>query len=266
MKAYVSYLKSEIMAGIQYKAAALAGISTQFFWGVVLIMVYKAFYSYSSISSINFRELICYVWLGQAFFSVIYININDSEITSKILNGTVAYELCRPYNLFCWWFMKLLAKRYSAVILRFLPIIIVSLILPKPYNLTLPITLLAFILFIISMFLGSIIVSMLNVLIRLITFFTMQEKGLTSIVCRIGDLLAGMILPLPLLPAIFSTIGEYLPFRLVGDLPFRIYSGNIMTGYALKSIVLQIIWIILLTIIGNMLMKISLKKVCIQGG
>ena len=266
MRAYLSYLKTEIIAGFQYKAAAIAGLSTQFFWGFILVMVYKAFYSHATIASINFRELICYVWLGQAFFSIIYININDNEITSKILNGTVAYELCRPYNLFWWWFIKLLAKRYSAVLLRFLPIIVVSFILPKPYNLTLPITILAFILFIISMIFGSIIVSMLNVLIRLITFFTMQEKGLTSIVCRIGDLLAGMILPLPLLPEIFSKISEYLPFRLVGDLPFRIYSGNIATNYALKSIALQVIWIILLIIIGKSLMKVSLKKVCIQGG
>ena len=266
MKAYLSYLKTEIIAGFQYKASALAGLATQFFWGIILAMIYKAFYSHTTIESINFQELICYVWLGQAFFSIIYININDNEITTKILNGTVAYELCKPYNLFWWWFIKLLAKRYSAVILRFFPVIVFSLLLPKPYNLTLPITLLAFILFIISMILGSVIVSMLNVLIRLITFFTMQEKGLTSIICRIGDLLAGMILPLPLLPEIFLKISEYLPFRLVGDLPFRIYSGNIATNYALKSIMLQVIWIILLIIIGMSLMKKALKKACIQGG
>lgn len=266
MKAYLSYLKTEIIAGFQYKASALAGLATQFFWGIILAMIYKAFYSHTTIESINFQELICYVWLGQAFFSIIYININDNEITTEILNGTVAYELCKPYNLFWWWFIKLLAKRYSAVILRFFPVIVFSLLLPKPYNLTLPITLLAFILFIISMILGSVIVSMLNVLIRLITFFTMQEKGLTSIICRIGDLLAGMILPLPLLPEIFLKISEYLPFRLVGDLPFRIYSGNIATNYALKSIMLQVIWIILLIIIGMSLMKKALKKACIQGG
>ena len=61
-------------------------------------------------------------------------------------------------------------------------------------------------------------------------------------------------------------VSEYLPFRLIGDLPFRIYSGNIDTIYALKSIGLQIIWIIALTILGHLIMKKALKKVCIQGG
>ena len=266
MKGYITYFKSEIIAGLQYKAAAISGLSTQFFWGFLYAIVFKAFYEHASIDAINFKELMAYVWLNQALFAIIYINLNDSEITNSILNGTVAYELCRPYNLFTWWFIKLLSKRYAAAFLRFAPIIAFSLILPEPYNLSLPITLFAFILFIMTMFLGSIIVTLENVIIRMVSFYTLQNKGLSSIFARIGELLAGFILPLPLLPNIIIKASEYLPFRLTGDLPFRIYSGNIAGSYALKSIILQFIWIILLFIIGNLIMKKALKKVCLQGG
>ena len=61
-------------------------------------------------------------------------------------------------------------------------------------------------------------------------------------------------------------ITEYLPFRLIGDLSQRIYSGNINISYGLKSILLQIIWIIILIVIGKTIMNKALSKVSIQGG
>ena len=229
-------------------------------------MLYKAFYSHTSIEAINYQELMCYVWLGQAFFALSYIRTKDQDIRDSIINGTVAYELCRPYNLFWWWYLKLLAKRYAAVLLRFSPIIILGMIIPYPYGLSLPHSIIAFILFIITIILGSLIVTAFNLIVHFITFFTMQDKGTSSIINTLAELLSGFAIPLPLMPNLIINIGEYLPFRLIGDLPFRVYSGNIATPYAIKSIILQIIWIIILIITGKLIMKKALKKVSVQGG
>ena len=266
MKGYISYFKKELLAGLQYRAAALAGITTQIFWGLIFIMLYKAFYAHASIESINYQELMCYVWLSQAFFALIYIRIKDDDIRESIVDGTVAYELCRPYNLYWWWFLKLLSKRYATVLLRFSPIIIMGIIIPAPYGLPLPNSLLSFALFLLTLFLGSFIVTSFNLITHFITFYTMQDKGTSSIINTFAELLSGFAIPLPLLPNLIINLGEYLPFRLIGDLPFRVYSGNINTPYAIKSIILQIIWIIILFIIGSLLMKKSLKKVSVQGG
>ena len=128
MRAYFSYFKSEMIASLQYKAAALGGLATQFFWGLVLMFIYHSFYSYTSIESINFQELMCYIWLGQAFFVLTLPNMKDYQTLENIKNGTVAYELCRPYDLYTWWYLKQLSKRYAACLLRFLPIIVFSFI------------------------------------------------------------------------------------------------------------------------------------------
>lgn len=94
----------------------------------------------------------------------------------------------------------------------------------------------------------------------------MQDKGTASIINTIAELFSGFAIPLPLMPNLFNKIGEYLPFRLIGDLSFRIYSGNIGYSYAIKSITLQIIWIIILLTLGYLIMKKALKKVSVQGG
>jgi ABC-2 type transport system permease protein len=266
MRGYLSYFKTQLLTGLQYKEAALAGLTTQFFWGFLNCMVYQAFYSHASISDINLQELTCYVWLNQAFFSLIYIRVKDNEIMDAIKNGTVAYELCRPYDIYTWWYIKFLAKKYAAVFLRFIPVIVIAFILPEPYRLSLPSSFLHFILFFITLLLGSFIITAIIMIIQSIGFFSNQDSGVMSIFCTIVELLSGYALPLPLLPKIINYIGKYLPFRLIGDLPFRVYSGNLSINYALNSMFMQIIWIIILLIIGKLIMKKALSNVTVQGG
>ena len=103
-------------------------------------------------------------------------------------------------------------------------------------------------------------------IIHSIAFFTVNYKGIFSISCQLMALVSGFIIPVPLLPDIVKKITYYMPFRLIGDLPFRIYSGNISTNVAIMDILLQSIWIIIIIIIGFSLMKMALGKVFIQGG
>lgn len=266
MSGYLAYFKSELLVQLQYRTSALAGLATQFFWGIIYALVYTAFYNYNNIDSINIRGLMCYVWLNQAFMMMIYLSLKDSMINEQIKTGTVAYELCKPYDLYNWWYAKLLAKRYAATSLRCLPIIIVAFLLPEPYNLTLPASPLYFLMFLITLFFGSILIVAINMIVQTITFYTYQDKGIASIVYSIGGLLSGFSIPLPLMPNFILKIANVLPFRYIGDLPFRLYSSNININDGLKCICFQIMWIVILIIIGKIIMKYSLKKVSIQGG
>ena len=44
MKKYMSVLRMKFLNGMQYRVAALAGMATQFAWGGLLVLLYKAFY------------------------------------------------------------------------------------------------------------------------------------------------------------------------------------------------------------------------------
>jgi ABC-type uncharacterized transport system, permease component len=266
MSGYLSYFKIQVISGLQYKAAALAGLSTQFFWGFLFVMVYQSFYSHTNNSSISFPDLVTYVWLQQAFFALIYMRAKDNDILSSIRTGTVAYELCRPYQIYSWWYIKIFAKKYASVTLRFLPIIVVAAILPAPYNLSLPASNLSFMLFLTALLLGSFVLVGISMIVHSLTFFTYQDDGIASLLFLIAEFLSGAFLPLPLMPNIIQKISYFLPFRLIGDLPFRIYSGNIDISNAFLNIGFQFIWIILLILIGKWIMKLSLQKVTIQGG
>ena len=267
MRGYINYFKTQAINELQYKAAAFAGISTQVFWGFLNTMVFVAFYSHVSTSvDITLSQLITYVWLNQAFLRLVYVRVIDSTLLKQIKNGNVAYELCRPYNLYNWWFIKYFAQKYASVLLRFLPIIILGVLLPSPYTLMGPSSPISFILFIISLILGSLVLIAIQMIILCIAFFTNEGKGISDILFIIGDILAGSVFPLPLMPKIVQNISSYLPFRLIADLPFRTYSGNILISAACTSIIAQVVWLAILLILGQLIMKVALRKVCIQGG
>ena len=229
-------------------------------------MVYVAFYESGSTDAMKLSELVTYIWLNQAFYSLIYLYHRDMELLTMIKNGDIAYELVRPESLYFKWYIKILSTKSARALLRFFPIIIISIILPAPYNLLLPYSLKSFILFLFSLFLSAFLVSAICTLFNLLTFFTMDDKGTTAILGSVAETLSGEIVPLPLMPKSILFISSFLPFRYISDLPFRIYSGNMGISESIKGVLIQFIWIFVIIIIGILVSKKISKKVVVQGG
>jgi ABC-2 type transport system permease protein len=267
MKAYVSVFKLRLYYGMQYRAAALAGIATQFFWGFIIIMVYEAFYSQGSIDApISLDELISYIWLQQAFLALIILWFRDNELFQLITTGNIAYELCRPSGIYGLWYAKLLAQRLSSALLRSMPIIVVALLLPQPYRLLPPPDLPAFLLFAVTLLLGLLIMVAISMLMYISVFVTLSPSGSMLMFAVVGEFLAGMVIPVPLMPAWLQNIVELLPFRYSADFPFRVYSGHIPYHDALTGILIQLIWLAALIGIGRLAMAKALRQVVVQGG
>lgn len=267
MKSYISYFKLKFIIGLQYRAAAIAGLSTQFFFGFVYVSVYVAFYeSGSSNIPMPLNQLVSYVWLGQAFFALIYMWYKDKEIINMIKSGNIAYELSRPQDLYLMWLSKIYGEKLAKVTLRFLPVLIIALILPKPFNLVLSTNVLNTCIFIISLMFSSVLVTVTILLYHVICLFTLDEKGIVNIFMVVSDILSGLVIPIPFFPKYLQNISDFLPFRYVSDFPFRLYVGNISNMEGIKGIILQIFWIVILVIIGKIITNRALKKAVIQGG
>ena len=267
MKAYISYFKLRFISGLQYRTAAWAGIATQFFFGFVYIMVYSAFYESGSGSiPMEFASLATYLWLNQALFALVNQTYKDRELFDLIKTGNISYELLRPKNMYFMWFFKILGQRLANVTLRFLPLVLVTIFLPKPYNLGAPISFSALILFVVSLFIGTLLITAISVFYPIVMLTTLNEKGIVNIMVVLADILSGVVVPIPFFPKILKVISSYLPFQYVSDLPFRLYVGNIGVINGINMIIIQVIWLFILIILGYLLIKKNLKRVEVQGG
>ncbi|RIX52687.1 ABC transporter permease [Paenibacillus nanensis] len=267
MRAYASIWRLRFINGMQYRAAALAGIATQLFFGFVFIMIFAAFYASSTGETpISLQDLITYVWLQQIFLSFIMLWFRDQELFDLITGGNIAYELCRPLELYPHWYAKLLAQRFASAVLRCFPLLTIIFIIPEPYRMSLPPSIASFVLFIVTLLLGLLVVVAISMMIYISVFWTMSPIGSILMISVVGEFLAGMIIPVPLMPKWLQTIAYILPFRWTTDFPFRVYSGHIPVSEALWGIGIQLLWLLILVLAGRALMGRALRSVVVQGG
>lgn len=267
MKKYLSFFRIRFNTGLQYRAAAAAGICTQFFWGMMEILMFRAFYQADPASfPMEFSQLSSYIWLQQAFLALFMSWFFDNEILASITNGNISYELARPLNLYSMWFVKNVAIRISKAILRCMPILLVAFLLPAPYGLSLPPNPAIFLMFILAMTLGLFTVVSFSMLIYIATFFTLSSQGVRMVALSLTELLSGSLIPLPFFPDSIRKILDWTPFASMQNLPFRIYSGNIAGIEIAQGIGLQIFWVLTLILFGKLWMDYALQKVIVQGG
>ena len=150
--------------------------------------------------------------------------------------------------------------------LRFLPIILIAFLLPVPYRMTLPAGPLSLLLFLVTLLTGLLINVSISMFIYIMTIVTLSPLGPMLLLATLGEFMAGMVLPIPLMPAWLQGIVYLLPFHLTADLPFRIYSGHIGPAAAFAGLVQQVGWLAVLLVLGQLAMRKILSRVVVQGG
>lgn len=264
---YISFFRMRFIAGLQYRSAALAGIATQFVWGIMGLLMYKAFYEVNSEAfPMSFEALASYLWLQQAFLALFMTWFLENEIFQTITEGGIAYELCRPTDLYDMWFVRSMANRLSKAVLRCMPILIVAAFLPSPYGIGLPVSQSAGFWFFVTAFLGFLVVVAFCMLIYITTFFTYSPVGVRLLAVSMVEFLAGGVVPLPFLPDKIRRVVELLPFASMQNVPLRIYSGDIAGADIYARAGLQLFWVVTLIWLGRRITAAALKRVVVQGG
>ncbi len=267
MRAYKSIFKIRFINSLQYRTAAIAGVLTQVAFGLMYLMLYRAFYSQGNIpDNFDYNHMASYVWLQQMFFIYFATFDRNKEIISQIEQGNICYEIVRPINLYTNWFCTVYAEKTSKTLLRFVPVLLVAMLLPAGWGIGLPSSIWSFGLFIINMILGGILTVALSLVCYCLLFQTMSSLGVFSIFSTIASLLSGKLIPVPLTPVWFQNLLNYFPFRYTNDLPFRTYTGSISLNESLIQTLIQLAWTVLFVVLGNIYLKHNLKKVEVQGG
>ncbi|NLO49241.1 MAG: ABC transporter permease [Clostridiales bacterium] len=267
MKVYLSVFKIRFSAVIQYRAAALAGIATQFAWGFLEIFAFRTIYSGNESGfPMPFSQLSSYIWLQQAFLALFMTWFYDRDILDAISSGNISYELSRPLDLYGRWFFQTAANRVARALLRCAPILVVAFFLPGPFRLSLPENGVQALGFLVSLALGLGVVVAFGMLIYTLTFYTLSSTGLWAVFAMLADFMSGSVIPLPFFPSGIRKIAELLPFASMQNLPLRIYVGNIAGSDMLIGLVLQCFWLLSLVIFGRLIMRRALTKVTVHGG
>lgn len=267
MKKYISCFRLRFTMGLQYRVAAWAGIVTQFVWGAMEILMFRAFYEWEPEKfPMSFQATVNYVWFQQAFLALFAAWMLENEIFQSIKTGDIAYELCRPVRLYPMFFARGAALRISRAVLRCMPILAVAFVLPVPWGLRSPADTKTMGLFMVSMVLGLLVTVAFGTLMYVAAFFTVSPDGLRALLTSVMEFFSGAVIPLPFFPDRMKAVMELLPFGAMQNVPLRIYSGDLAGGEALRAMALQVFWLTAMVLAGELFMVKAKRRLTVQGG
>lgn len=269
MSGYLAVVAARFRSLLQYRAAAIGGLFTQLFFGVVRIMILEAFYAASSSPApMALPDVIGYIWLGQATLLLVPWR-NDEDVAEQIRSGTIVYELTRPLDLYGVWLARSIAWRTAPVFLRMLPMFVFAmLLLPAiaPDWALSPPSLASFAMWI-PCFAGAVLVSAaLSALMTVSLMWTIAGDGVSMIVGTLATALSGLVIPLPLFPDWAKPVIYALPFCGLMDLPSRVFTGDIAPSGASWVLAHQLAWFAVLVGAGRWFVSRGVRRLVVQGG
>jgi ABC-2 type transport system permease protein len=267
VRAYLALFRARFRALLQYRAAAVAGFFTQLFFGLIRVMILRAFYSTGGgdhAVPMTLAQAVGYTWLGQAFFHLLPFSANpDPDVRDMIRSGEIVYELARPLDLHTLWLSRALAMRIAPTLMRAVPMLLLALVLlglQPPASLvhlgaaTLALTAAAF------------LTATFATVVTATLMWTISGEGIARIVPSLVMLGAGLVVPLPLFPTWVQPLFDLLPFRGMADDPFRLYLGLIAPSTVGIVLLRQVTWALVFVLLGRVLVARGQRNLVLQGG
>lgn len=271
LKPYLAIFIVRFQMLLQYRAAAIAGLGTQIWFGAIMVMVMAAFFGSGTVEMpLTLPQTITYLWLGQALLALLPWN-TDPDIQEMVRSGNVAYERLRPVDTWWLWYMRSMATRTAPPTLRAVPLIVFAgILLPlagfEDWALKPPASFSAGVFFTISLFGIVALSAAITTLINISVIWSISGQGLNTLAMPVVTFFSGMVIPLPFFPDWMQPFLNVQPFRGLVDVPYRIYLGDLAGIDALLGIGHQITWTFILVLLGRKLMKRAMAQLVVQGG
>jgi ABC-type uncharacterized transport system permease subunit len=206
-------------------------------------------------------RLIAYLTLANLQLWITYPILSEI-LQGRIREGQIAIDLARPVP-----FLGQLVAQQLGATAALLPFL--ALALPIAFllgNLAPPQSAQAGLLYLASSGLAYLIVTEANLLLGLLAFWTMETWAFIAIYRFVNQFLAGALVPLWLFPPWLATLAGLLPFQTQAHIPLSIYLGQLDGEAALRGLLVQGFWVVVLYGLAQLVWGQAMRKVVVQGG
>ncbi len=260
---YFTVFKMRLRMELQYRGAMIGGICCQMFFGIVLVALYRALYD-SKPQTLPIESVATYVWLQQAFFRMMLAS--DSELLDKIRSGDIAYDMCRPVDMYGFYYARIMAQKLMGSIMRAVPMLVVAFLLPRGWGISLPASFGGFLAVLPALLLGLLCVCALENITVAFTMKTLDPRGMQGLLNLLMITLSGNLFPLTLFPDSWQRVLRFFPYAQLLDAPIRLYTGENAPSDAFGVYVLQAFWVVVLIALGVSMWNANKKRMIVQGG
>jgi len=255
---YLSLTRVGLREGLQYRGNTLAGIGASLISLTLFYYIWKAIAASGELAT-PFSSIIAYVALARVISNATSANIEE-WVGERIRKGTIVNELKKPVSLKLQLYFYELGRSSFKMIVRGFPALLVGILF---LNVGVP-GLLNGSLFLLSLFFTINLALVLSYLTSMFVFWTKVAWSLRMMRTMLAGLFSGAMIPLYLVPENIRAVFYLTPFPHMVDGPISIYQGTAES--VLQVFGMQLLWILLLSILAELVWRRAKTKLTVQGG
>ncbi len=263
---YIALFQKSFQRMMTYRAATIAGIATNFFFGLLRAYLFIAVFEASGqaqIGGYTLRDAITYTALTQAIGTPIAILSWWWEVMRAIRSGEIVSDLTKPFHYFGFWLARDVGRATFHFIFRGLPIF---LFFPFFFELTLPSSVTQWGLFFLSVVLAVFISFCWRFLVNLSAFWFLDAMGIGRFAWLVMTFLSGFIVPVAFFPEWLKFAVALTPLPAMINTPIEVYLGIAQGAGLWMALGSQLAWAIGMALLCAWVYRRGVQKLIIQGG
>ena len=263
MRLFWELCKLAFQRQLTYRAATLAGLTTNFFFGLMRAALMAALYgARQEVAGISLAAAVTFTGLTQA--TIGYLSLFSwYEVMNSVYTGDISSDLLKPMNYFVFWMAQDLGRALVALLMRGLTMMIAYALIFDivwPHGATQWLALVA------ALVLSWLVSFSWRFLINLAAFWTPNALGVGRFAFGLSWLLSGFLMPLRFFPDWFVRLCNLTPFPATINTVVEVYLGVLTGPELLRALLGQVFWIAILAATGQLVLRAGVHKLVIQGG
>lgn len=251
---------------LSYRAAVLAGATTNTVFGIIKlgILFAAADSAGGSLGGYDRLELSSYAWISQGLLGVVaLLGGTSTRVDLRVRTGDVVVDLTRPVDPVAAWMADDAGRALQAATFRFLaPLVFGALV----YGIAVPHHPATVPLFVASVALAWGVSFCCRLLVEAAAFWTADVRGLETLYLAVSNVLAGLVVPLSVLPGPVAAVAWATPFPSMLQIPVDIAVEHRTGLDAVGGLGVQAAWLAVLLVVAHWVVRRATHRVVVNGG
>ncbi len=248
---------------LTYRAAALAGLATNAVFGLLRAAVLVALYAdRPEVQGMTVQDAITYTGLTQAVIAYLSM-FSWYPLMESIHSGDIAADLLKPMRFMTFWLAQDVGRAAVAMLFRGVTIMAVYAIV---FDITTPESIAQWSALVIALAIALLVSFAWRFLVNLAAFWTPNALGIGRFAFILSWFMSGFLMPLRFFPDWVVRICYLTPFPYTVNTVVEVYLG-LVTGVDLVfEIVAQLVWLVLLVVAAQIVLRAGVRRLVVLGG
>lgn len=263
MRLFWKLIKLSFQRQITYRAATVAGLITNFFFGLLRVAVLLALYdNRTEVAGMSPDDAVTFTALTQAIIAYLSI-FGWYDLMNSVYTGDVAGDLLKPTPYFLYWLGRDLGRAAATLLLRGLTIMLVYALF---FPITMPTSFGQWIAVGFVLLLALLVSFAWRFWVNLAAFWTPNAVGIGRLAFGLGWTLSGFFMPLRFFPDWFVRLCHLTPFPSMVNTVVETYLGLLRGRELIQAISWQLFWSAILILLAQLTLRAGISRLVIQGG